>query len=98
VAINNQAHCTNSGDAHFWVLEPAQGPESPGVCQRCGEERNFRNFIDATEFQLPPGRRKFGRSGGRPKSPFNSYDEGLLQRPSMANNNPYAGMEEWDAN
>ena len=31
---------------HYWVIEAANGPVSAGVCQRCGEERGFRNSAD----------------------------------------------------
>ena len=31
---------------HHWVIEAANGPLSEGVCQRCGEERGFRNSAD----------------------------------------------------
>ena len=31
---------------HHWVIEAANGPVSEGVCQRCGEGRDFRNSAD----------------------------------------------------
>ncbi len=31
---------------HHWVIEPANGPISTGVCQVCDEAREFRNSID----------------------------------------------------
>ena len=31
-------HCT-----HHWVIERSNGPVSDGVCQRCGEKREFMN-------------------------------------------------------
>ncbi len=33
--------------AHYWVIEPANGPVSQGACQVCGEVRGFKNFIDS---------------------------------------------------
>ena len=30
---------------HYWIIEMAYGPESKGVCQYCGEERDFLNAI-----------------------------------------------------
>ena len=33
--------------AHHWVIEPANGPVSQGVCQVCGEVRGFKNFIES---------------------------------------------------
>ena len=32
--------------AHYWVIEPANGPVSQGACQVCGEVRGFKNFIE----------------------------------------------------
>ena len=30
---------------HNWIIEPANGSTSAGVCRRCGEEREFKNSI-----------------------------------------------------
>jgi hypothetical protein len=30
---------------HHWVIEPANGPISRGVCQRCNESREFKNSV-----------------------------------------------------
>ena len=35
------AECT-----HHWVIESAHGTWSEGVCQRCGEEREFKNSAE----------------------------------------------------
>ena len=32
---------------HHWVIQPADGPVSPGVCQLCGEVREFKNYVEA---------------------------------------------------
>ena len=41
---------------HHWVIDSPAGPTSRGVCRRCGEERDFQNYVEATpwggEFQL----------------------------------------------
>ena len=31
---------------HHWVIQPANGPVSLGVCRFCLEVREFRNFIE----------------------------------------------------
>ena len=31
---------------HWWLLAPAAGPTSKGVCQRCGETREFQNYFE----------------------------------------------------
>jgi len=33
--------------AHYWVIEPANGPLSQGVCQVCLEVKQFKNFVDS---------------------------------------------------
>jgi len=32
--------------AHHWVIEGPNGPMSDGVCQRCGERRQFTNSAE----------------------------------------------------
>ena len=36
-----RATCT-----HHWVIAAANGPMSEGLCQRCGEEREFANSAE----------------------------------------------------
>ena len=36
---------TGSVCAHHWVIEPANGPISWGVCQICHEGKEFKNSI-----------------------------------------------------
>ena len=33
--------------AHYWVIEPANGPVSQGVCQFCLEVKGFKNCVDS---------------------------------------------------
>ena len=35
-----------SNCAHHWMIEPPNGPLSDGVCQRCGEKREFMNSAE----------------------------------------------------
>ena len=32
--------------AHHWLIERPQGPLSEGVCQHCGEKREFKNSAE----------------------------------------------------
>jgi len=32
---------------HHWIIEPANGPVSKGVCVTCDEIKDFKNFVDA---------------------------------------------------
>ncbi len=31
---------------HHWVIEPAEGPTSEGVCQKCAEVKTFANYVE----------------------------------------------------
>ncbi len=33
---------------HHWAIQPATGPVSSGVCQICGEVREFKNYVEAS--------------------------------------------------
>ena len=33
--------------SHYWVIQPATGPLSQGICQACGEVRDFKNYVEA---------------------------------------------------
>ncbi len=33
---------------HHWTIETSQGPMSKGVCQLCGEQREFHNSPEAS--------------------------------------------------
>ena len=33
---------------HHWAIQPATGPVSTGVCQICGEIREFKNYVEAS--------------------------------------------------
>lgn len=35
---------------HYWVIQPATGPVSPGVCQTCGETREFKNYVEGASW------------------------------------------------
>ena len=39
-------HPGPSACRHYWVIQPASGPLSPGLCQVCGENREFKNYVD----------------------------------------------------
>ena len=35
------------GCRHHWSIQPATGPVSQGVCQLCGDVREFKNYVEA---------------------------------------------------
>ncbi len=32
---------------HHWIIQRAEGPLSTGVCQVCGAEREFKNYVES---------------------------------------------------
>ena len=41
---------TTTTHTHHWIIEPAHGKTSKGVCLHCGEIREFKNYIDSFTF------------------------------------------------
>lgn len=35
--------------AHYWLIEPAVGPTSKGVCKLCGSVKIFMNIVDDSQ-------------------------------------------------
>lgn len=35
---------------HHWVIEEANGPLSSGRCKRCGASREFKNWLEDSDF------------------------------------------------
>ena len=35
---------------HHWVIQPADGPVSNGSCQICGENREFKNYVESANW------------------------------------------------
>ena len=35
---------------HHWIIQAAEGPVSPGLCQLCGETREFKNYFEAASW------------------------------------------------
>lgn len=34
---------------HYWIIEPAVGPTSKGVCKRCGSVKIFLNIVEDSQ-------------------------------------------------
>jgi hypothetical protein len=65
-----------AGCSHYWVIQPATGPVSQGMCQTCGLTREFKNYVEASTWGED-------RAAGRPKRgavPIpESEEDGFLQ-------------------
>ena len=35
---------------HHWLIEPATGPLSQGLCRSCGEVRKFSNYVESASW------------------------------------------------
>ena len=35
---------------HYWMIDKPAGPVSTGVCRVCGEEREFRNYVEGSSW------------------------------------------------
>ena len=31
---------------HHWIIDAPEGPVSRGMCKKCGEERDFSNYLE----------------------------------------------------
>ena len=34
---------------HFWLIDPALGPTSEGVCKYCGQKKTFLNIVEENQ-------------------------------------------------
>ena len=34
---------------HYWLIEPALGPTSKGICKYCGQSRVFLNIVEENQ-------------------------------------------------
>ncbi len=30
---------------HYWIIDPPYGPVSDGVCRKCGDVKQFQNYL-----------------------------------------------------
>ena len=35
---------------HYWVIQPAMGPVSQGICQNCSEVQEFKNYVEGASW------------------------------------------------
>ena len=49
---------------HHWMIPPADGPVSLGVCQFCRETREFKNSFEIPDYGRDPSRKTTLDYGG----------------------------------
>ncbi len=57
--------CQLEGSNCHWKIESPNGPESKGVCRKCGAERQFRNSFEYSSWY--GAKAAGGRGRGRPR-------------------------------
>ena len=45
--VEDTSAATTPVCCHHWVIQPADGPVSNGVCQVCGENKEFKNYVES---------------------------------------------------
>ncbi|MFH1462532.1 MAG: hypothetical protein ABIG08_02500 [bacterium] len=50
---------------HYWIIEFPNGPTSLGTCQNCGEERQFRNSMEDSNWTSLESAAFFGKDAPR---------------------------------
>jgi len=60
---------------HHWAIQPATGPVSSGVCQVCGEVREFKNYVEASTWGDDKGASRTKKAVKEPVA-ASSEDEG----------------------
>ena len=45
--VENTSAATAEVCCHHWVIQPADGPISNGLCRVCGESREFKNYVES---------------------------------------------------
>ncbi|MDA1271983.1 MAG: hypothetical protein O3A93_12120 [Chloroflexi bacterium] len=73
----DRENCAKSACVHHWVIEPPIGLVSPGVCRLCGEGREFKNYITATDWSKPD------LSAGIGSTASGSFDSNEWRIPEM---------------
>ena len=58
----SRQHSRQRQCCHHWMIEPAEGPTSVGVCKLCNKKSEFKNNLQIA----PQGDGENGRNGQRP--------------------------------
>jgi hypothetical protein len=50
IAATPVAETTAEAHAHHWLIEEANGEKSRGICKRCGAIKQFKNWLEDSDF------------------------------------------------
>lgn len=50
ITVAPVAETAAADHAHHWLIEEANGQQSRGVCKRCGAIKQFKNWLEDSDF------------------------------------------------
>ena len=74
---------------HHWVIQPADGPISIGVCQVCGETREFKNYVESATW----GDSRITNKASSASSKESTSDDADVSAPQAASEEETASEE-----
>ena len=92
IAPENNDEPAVSTCRHHWVIQPADGPVSNGLCQVCGETREFKNYVESATW----GDSRITNKASSASSKESTSDDADVNAP-QATNEEEAASEEVEA-
>ena len=89
IAPENNDEPVVSTCRHHWVIQPADGPVSNGVCQVCGETREFKNYVESATW----GDSRITNKASFASSKESTSDDADVSAPQPANEEEAASEE-----
>ena len=89
IAPENNDEPAISTCRHHWVIQPADGPVSNGLCQVCGETREFKNYVESATW----GDSRITNKALSASSKESTSDDADISAPQAANEEEAASEE-----
>ena len=93
ITVGNTPETESDDDApvccHHWVIQPADGPVSNGLCQVCGETREFKNYVESATW----GDSRITNKASSASSKESTSDDADVSAPQAANKEEAASEE-----
>ena len=92
ITVGNTPETESDDDApvccHHWVIQPADGPVSNGLCQVCGETREFKNYVESATW----GDSRTTAKGASAAAAASTSDDEEIASPDTAGEEPEPGI------
>lgn len=89
IAPENNDEPAVSTCRHHWVIQPADGPVSNGLCQVCGETREFKNYVESATW----GDSRITNKASSTSSKESTSDDADVSAPQAASEEETASEE-----